>query len=236
MAVPLTMVAHMLGTAAAVMVLVWCIHFRGGLAFKATNKYLIFNIHPVLTLIGVIILGGEAIICHKSVPFSKGVKKFIHLTLHAFALILGIVGTYAAFKFHNESSIPNLFSFHSWMGIGVICLYGIQWIVGFLAFFYPGGSAGVRAQSLSPHVIFGLFLYILAVATALLGFLEKLTFLENSDVARYGTEAYFVNFTAVVTVLFGVSIVLTAISPPRATTVAEEPDKSDIEFFGTRKK
>lgn len=41
---PLTLVAHALGVVACVMVLVWCIHFRGGLAFEATNKALIFNV------------------------------------------------------------------------------------------------------------------------------------------------------------------------------------------------
>jgi hypothetical protein len=37
-------VAHALAVAAAVMVLVWAIHFRGGLAIEATNKNLIFNV------------------------------------------------------------------------------------------------------------------------------------------------------------------------------------------------
>lgn len=43
-AAPFTYVAHALAVAAATMVLVWCIHFRGGLAFEATNKNLIFNV------------------------------------------------------------------------------------------------------------------------------------------------------------------------------------------------
>nr|DAD47427.1 TPA_asm: hypothetical protein HUJ06_017364 [Nelumbo nucifera] len=102
---PLTFVCHLLAIAATVMVLVWCIHFRGGLAFKATNKSLIFNIHPVVMLIGFIILGGEAIISYKAFPWRKKVKKVIHLTLHFFTLILGIVGIYAAFKYHSESGI-----------------------------------------------------------------------------------------------------------------------------------
>jgi len=42
------------------------------------------------------------------------------------ALILGIIGIYAVFKFHNESGIVNLYSLHSWLGIGVIVLYGVQ--------------------------------------------------------------------------------------------------------------
>ncbi|XP_042504565.1 probable ascorbate-specific transmembrane electron transporter 1 [Macadamia integrifolia] len=212
-AVPFTVVSHVLAIAASFLVLVWCIHYRGGLAFEATNKSLIFNIHPVLMLIGFIILGGEAIISYKAFPLSKEVKKVVHLTLHFFALILGIVGVYAAFKYHNESSIANLYSLHSWIGIGVICLYGIQWIFGFVLFFYPGGVAAVRAESLPWHVFFGLFVHILAIATAILGFLEKLTFLETGGLSKYGSEAFLVNFTAIVTVLFGGFIVLTAVSP-----------------------
>lgn len=67
-----------------------------------------------------------AIISYKSLPLRKDVKKVIHLVLHAIALILGIVGICAAFKYHNESGIANLYSLHSWLGIGIIVLYGIQ--------------------------------------------------------------------------------------------------------------
>ena len=48
------------------------------------------------------------------------------MVLHAVALFLGSVGIYAAFKFHNESGIANLYSLHSWVGLGTIFLYGIQ--------------------------------------------------------------------------------------------------------------
>ncbi|GFZ15331.1 cytochrome b561/ferric reductase transmembrane protein family [Actinidia rufa] len=212
-ALPLSFVVHALGVAGLVMVLVWCIHFRGGLAWESSDKSLIFNIHPVLILIGLIIIGGEAIIIsYKALPLKKEVKKLIHLVLHAIALILGIVGIYAAFKYHNESSIANLYSLHSWIGIGVIVLYGIQWIYGFIVFFYPGGTDAIRRESLPWHVLFGLFVYVLAVSNATLGFLEKLTFLENSGLAKYGSEAFLVNFTAIVTVLYGIFVILTALS------------------------
>ncbi|WRX18848.1 hypothetical protein QQP08_011335 [Theobroma cacao] len=42
-ALHLTIVPHALAVAAAVMVLVWCIYFRGGLAWASSNKNLIFN-------------------------------------------------------------------------------------------------------------------------------------------------------------------------------------------------
>ncbi|KAK7283650.1 hypothetical protein RIF29_13317 [Crotalaria pallida] len=216
-ALPFTFVAHLLAVAGIVMVLVWNIHFRGGLAWEATNKNLIFNIHPVLMLIGLIIIGGEAIISYKSLPLKKEVKKLIHLVLHAIALILGIIGIIAAFKNHNESGIANLYSLHSWLGIGVIVLYGTQWLYGFVTFYYPGGTSILRSQSLPWHVLFGLIVYVLAVGTASLGFLEKLTFLESSGLAKYGSEALLVNFTAIVTILYGAFVVLSAISQAPAT-------------------
>ncbi|KAE8724032.1 Transmembrane ascorbate ferrireductase 1 [Hibiscus syriacus] len=212
----LAFVPHALAVVAAVMVLVWCIHFRGGLAWESSNKNLIFNIHPVLMLIGFIIIGGQAIMSYKSLPLRKEVKKVIHLVLHAIALTLGIIGIYTAFKNHNESSIPNLYSLHSWLGIGIISLYGIQWIYGLLVFFYPGGSIGLRRESLPWHVLVGLFVFILAVTNATLGFLEKLTFLENSGLDKYGAEAFLVNFTAIVTILYGALVIFTVSSkaPP----------------------
>ncbi|XP_022774145.1 transmembrane ascorbate ferrireductase 1-like [Durio zibethinus] len=210
----LTVVPQALAVAGAVMVLVWCIHFRGGLAWESSNKSLIFNIHPVLMLIGFIILGGEAIMSYKALPLKKEVKKVIHLVLHTIALILGIIGIYTAFKYHNESSITNLYSLHSWLGIGIIVLYGIQWIYGFLVFYYPGGSTGLKSESHPWHVLLGLFVYSLAVGNAALGLLEKLTFLESSGLAKNDAEAYLVNFTAIVTILYGAFVIFTVFSRP----------------------
>ncbi|KAM0888016.1 hypothetical protein ACQ4PT_028615 [Festuca glaucescens] len=219
-AAPFTYVAHALAVAAAAMVLFWCVHFRGGLAFEATNKNLIFNVHPVLMLIGYIILGSEAIMVYKVLPtWNHDTTKLIHLILHSIALVLGVVGIYCAFKFHNESGIANLYSLHSWLGIGTISLYGIQWIFGFLAFFVPGATPNVRRGALPWHILLGIFVYILALATAELGFLEKLTFLQSSGLNKYGPEAFLVNFTALVVVLFGASVVVAAVTPARL----EEP-------------
>lgn len=43
-AVPFTFVVHLLGIAGIIMVLIWNIDFRGGLAWESTNKNLIFNV------------------------------------------------------------------------------------------------------------------------------------------------------------------------------------------------
>lgn len=55
-------------------------------------------------------------------------------------------------------------------------------------------------------------MYILAVANAAIGFLEKLTFLENSGLAKYGSEALLVNFTAVITILYGAFVIFSVAS------------------------
>ncbi|BAF26916.1 probable ascorbate-specific transmembrane electron transporter 1 [Oryza sativa Japonica Group] len=206
--------AHALAAAAAGMVLLWCVHFRGGLALSSpTNKGLIFNVHPVLMLIGFIILGSEAIMGYKIWPWGHDTNKMVHLLLHAIALLLGSVGIYAAFKFHNESGIANLYSLHSWVGLGTICLYGVQWIFGFVTFFFPGASPSLRRAALPWHVRSGLLVYILALLAAELGFLEKLTFLEAGGLGRYSSEALLVNFTAVLVILLGSAVVMYVTAP-----------------------
>jgi cytochrome b-561 len=88
-----------------------------------------------------------------------------------------------------------------------------QWISGFVTFFYPKASE-TRRQTLVPwHAIFGLFIYILAVGNALLGFLEKLTFLQLlNGLGRYGSEAYLINFMALVVLFLGAAVVLSTVN------------------------
>uniref|UniRef100_A0A0D9XL98 Cytochrome b561 domain-containing protein n=1 Tax=Leersia perrieri TaxID=77586 RepID=A0A0D9XL98_9ORYZ len=206
--------ARALAACAAGMVLLWCVHFRGGLALGSpTNKGLIFNVHPVFMLIGFIILGSEAIMSYKILPWGHDTNKMIHLLLHAVALLLGSIGIYAAFKFHNESGIANLYSLHSWVGLGTICLYGLQWIFGFVTFFFPGASPTLRRTALPWHVRAGLFVYILSLLAAELGFLEKLTFLQAGGLGKYSSEALVVNFTALLVILLGSTVVLYVTAP-----------------------
>ncbi|GJN12685.1 hypothetical protein PR202_ga30987 [Eleusine coracana subsp. coracana] len=213
-----SVVLHVLAVAAVVLVLVWCVHFRGGLALQSTNKALIFNVHPVLMITGPIVLAGEAILCYRSLPMaatmSRDARKKAHLSLHAAGLAVGVVGVYAVFKFHVESGIPNLYSLHSWLGIATVSLYAIQWLAGFLAFFFPGAPPAARRAAVPWHALIGLLVFVLAVATAQLGFLEKLTFLQAPPLRlpKYGPEALLVNFTAVVVLLLGVAVVLATVT------------------------
>ncbi|KAG0522018.1 hypothetical protein BDA96_07G001000 [Sorghum bicolor] len=209
-----TLVAHVLAVAAIVLVLLWCIHFRGGLALRSQDKPLIFNVHPVLMVLGPIVLAGEAILSYRSLPLARDARKKVHLALHAAGLAGGVLGVYAVFKFHVESGIPNLYSLHSWVGIATVTLYGLQWTAGFLTYFFPGASPTTRRRTLPWHAVFGLLIFVLAVGTAQLGFLEKLTFMQGQPLRlpKYGAEALLINFTAVVVLLLGVAVVLATVN------------------------
>ena len=55
--------------------------------------------------------------------------------------------------------------------------------------------------------------FALALLAAELGFLEKLTFLQAGGLGRYSSEALLVNFTALLVVLLGASVVLYVTAP-----------------------
>ncbi|KAJ7523653.1 hypothetical protein O6H91_18G057100 [Diphasiastrum complanatum] len=221
---PFTIGVHILGVVAAVLVLVWNIPFRGGLAWSSPNKDLIFNVHPVLIVIGFLFVSSEAILVYKSFPGTKEYKKLVHLTLQGIALILAIVAISAAFKFHNEKGIANLYSLHSWLGLGTVILFGIQWLIGFVTFWYPGAANNTRSALKPWHIFFGLFIYGLALATAESGILEKLTFLQSSSViGKYGSEAMIANSLGLTLVLLGAFVFAAAVIPVDSPSDAYVP-------------
>ena len=63
---------------------------------------------------------------YKTIPARKETQKFVHLMLHLVALGLGILGIYAAFKYHSANTMPDMLSLHSWLGMCTICLFGLQ--------------------------------------------------------------------------------------------------------------
>ncbi|KAL9661828.1 hypothetical protein QQ045_026656 [Rhodiola kirilowii] len=211
---PIVLLIRMLGFLTAAIVIVWSLHFRGGMSLFSDNKDLIFNVHPVLMVIGLILLNGEAMLAYKTISGTKNLKKQVHLTLQFLAFCLGTIGVWAALKFHNEKGIDNFYSLHSWLGLACIFLFCIQWAGGFVTYWYPGGSKNSRATLMPWHVFFGVYIYALSIATAATGILEKVTFLQtNKVISRYSTEALLVNSLGILIVSLGGCVVLAVLAP-----------------------
>lgn len=52
--------------------------------------------------------------------------KLLHAALMLLALVLSVLGLCAVFDFHNANQIQNLYSLHSWVGIGAVALFAVQ--------------------------------------------------------------------------------------------------------------
>lgn len=165
----------------------------------------------------------------------------MHLSIQFIALFLGLVGLWAVIKFHNEKGVDKFYSLHSWLGLTCLFLFAIQvsflsilisitisvhsclfvnfacfmqWALGFVTFWYPGGSRNSRASLLPWHVFLGVYIYVLSVATAVSGLLEKATFLQGSSIiTRYSTEAMLINSIGIFLVILGGLVVLAVITP-----------------------
>ncbi|CAH8329994.1 unnamed protein product [Eruca vesicaria subsp. sativa] len=211
---PIFLVVRVLGFIIAALVLTWTVHYRGGLALSSDNKDLIFNVHPVLMVIGLILFNGEAMLAYKSVQGTKNLKKLVHLSLQFTAFVLSLVGVWAALKFHIDKGIENFYSLHSWLGLACLFLFAFQWASGFVTYWYPGGSRNSRARLMPWHVFLGVAIYALALVTATTGILEKVTFLQvNKVITRYSTEAMLVNTMGVLILVLGGFVVLGVITP-----------------------
>ncbi|KAL1824384.1 hypothetical protein ACET3Z_011162 [Daucus carota] len=211
---PIIAVIRLVGIAVSALLLTWTLHFRGGLALVSDNKDLIFNVHPVLMVISLVLLNGEAMLAYKTVSGTKSFKKSVHLTLQFLAFFLSLIGVWAAIKFHNDKGIDNFYSLHSWLGLACLFLFSIQWAAGFATFWYPGGSRNSRSSLLPWHVFFGVYIYALAVATCATGILEKATFLQTNNImSRYSSEALLVNSLGVLLIALGGFVILAIISP-----------------------
>ncbi|KAG7383508.1 hypothetical protein PHYPSEUDO_003601 [Phytophthora pseudosyringae] len=151
----------------------------------------VFNWHPLLMSFGFVFCSMQAALAYVSLPFSHAANKRIHLSLHALGFLSAVLGAVAVFRFHNEHGITNLYSLHSWLGLGVLILFSahvrgallLEWLGSFVVFFYPGAEKDVRASIAPYHIGIGLSIVGLVVATVEGGILEKLAFNSSCNVS-----------------------------------------------------
>ncbi|RLN39204.1 putative transmembrane ascorbate ferrireductase 3 [Panicum miliaceum] len=200
MASRVAMLAHVLFLATAVLMLVWLLHYRGGINIQSEDPEQVFNVHPFVMSWGFILLIGEAILAYSTIPMDHRTQKMAHMMIHLVGLILGIFGVYAAFKFHDAAKVPDLMSLHSWLGITAIALFGLQWLFGFVTFWLPAAHEHTRAAAAPAHVMAGLAIFMLAVCAAQTGLVEK------SAGAASAAEMKLINVAGIFIILYGVAV------------------------------
>ncbi|MED6193670.1 hypothetical protein PIB30_021645 [Stylosanthes scabra] len=192
--------AQLFGFLGLILLLVWLLHYRGGIEYDSENPDRVFNVHPFMMYFGFIFLVGQAIMTHHVATIEPTTRKTIHAMLHLIAIVLGIVGICAVFKYHDMINLVDVYSLHSWIGLGTFCLFGIQWLFG-LMFMFGGRETRV---GMSPwHIAGGRALLYMAICAAMTGFMNRYAMLKLLPHER---ETHLINFTALAILLFGVFV------------------------------
>uniref|UniRef100_A0A1I8P3I8 Cytochrome b561 domain-containing protein n=1 Tax=Stomoxys calcitrans TaxID=35570 RepID=A0A1I8P3I8_STOCA len=183
----------------------WIGVHMGGLGGTG-NPSLEFNWHPLLMTIGLIFLYGNAILVYRGLrTLRKKTLKLTHAALHMGAFILTVIALKTVFDSHNlaKDPIPNMYSLHSWLGLSAVLIFSLQYVIGFTAYLVPGAKESFRAALMPLHVYFGLFGFVLAVASACMGITEKAIFSLGSAYSTLPSSAVMVNLCGVLFVVFG---------------------------------
>ncbi|GLG93619.1 Cytochrome b561 [Gryllus bimaculatus] len=149
-----------------------------------------------------------AIMVYRAFPnHSKRSLKLTHAIIHAVAFLLAIIALQAVFDSHNlaPTKIPNLYSLHSWIGLSAIILFACQLLAGLVTFLYPGLKQTFRAAYMPVHVYFGILGFVCAVASSIMGILEKSIF--RKEYSSFDSETWLANFLGVVLLIFGSLVV-----------------------------
>ncbi|XP_062987354.1 transmembrane ascorbate-dependent reductase CYB561 [Elgaria multicarinata webbii] len=220
--------SQILGLAVVTMTGAWMGQYRGGIAWDSSKLQL--NVHPLCMVIGMVFLQGDALLVYRVFRNeSKRSTKILHGLLHALALVIALVGLIAIFQYHKKQGFPDMYSLHSWCGFLAFGFYFIQWLLGLCFFLFPGASFSLRSRYKPQHVFFGACLFLVSVATALLGILEMLLFKIRDTYSAFAPEGILANLLGLLLVMFGavVGYVLTRDEwrqPPLAEELALSTD------------
>uniref|UniRef100_A0A0A9ZCA9 Cytochrome b reductase 1 n=1 Tax=Lygus hesperus TaxID=30085 RepID=A0A0A9ZCA9_LYGHE len=207
--------AQVLGVLVVVLVAIWTSSMGGGFAWRS-NPGLEFNWHPLLMSVGFIFLYGNSIMIYRGLRDMRKQKlKLIHAGLPVLTLLCILIAQIAVFDSHNLATppIPNLYSLHSWIGLGAIILYVLQWVMGLVVFLYPGASMAIRARLMSWHVFMGLTIFSLVIVASLTGLTEKAIFKLGFKYGDLPGEAFMINFIGISIVLFAATVFYITTNP-----------------------
>ncbi|XP_015043427.1 cytochrome b reductase 1 isoform X2 [Drosophila miranda] len=212
----LYVLTQLCGLTMIVLVGTWIGQHFGGLG-GSSNPKLEFNWHPLFMTIGFIYLYGNSILVYRGFRTTrKKTLKLTHAGIHMAAFVLTVIALKTVFDSHNLNSppIPNLYSLHSWLGLSAVIIFSLQYVAGFVAFLAPGIRENYKIAMMPLHIYFGLFGFVLAIASAVMGLTEKAIFAITSP--PYSTlppAGILANVIGVLYVVFGALVVYLATEP-----------------------
>ena len=161
-------------------------------------------------LIGFVYLGGNAMLIYRVMRIeTKPRLKILHALINGASFILAMIGLIAVFGSHNNAlpkPIPNLYTLHSWIGLGTFILFGLQFVAGFASFLFPGMPDGIRAMIMPLHVYGGIAIFSLSVVAVISGLNQKAVFKLGGDYAARVPEATIMNFIGISVALFALTV------------------------------
>lgn len=114
-----------------------------------------------------------------SANVNRPARKRVHAALHTCAAILVALALLAVFKSHTlkrPAKIPDLYSPHSWLGLATLSLGGLQYVLGFAVYLFPGAPLSTRVALGPVHRFLGQATFASGLATMAVGIQEKCTF------------------------------------------------------------
>jgi len=206
---------QVVGVTLVLMVSIWTGHYLGGFAGQS-DPGLEFNWHPLLMTISMVYLYGTGILIYRIARNERKSRlKVAHATVMGTATLLACFGLKAVFDSHSLATppIPHTYSLHSWCGILTISLAVAQWFLGLVTFLWPGLASHLRSIFLPLHVFLGLSIFLMAIATALMGLTEKAFFKlgPSKEYQEKSAEASLINTIGLFFIIFGV-LVLSLVS------------------------
>ena len=101
--------------------------------------------------------------------------KAIHGLWHLITAAIMLAALILIVQFHNESTQwGHLSSFHSWLGVLLVCIYSQNWILGLLSFGLPGiMTDDFKAKYMPSHRFLGIVGFFVATCVMMTGIMQK---------------------------------------------------------------
>uniref|UniRef100_A0A914V2U1 Cytochrome b561 domain-containing protein n=1 Tax=Plectus sambesii TaxID=2011161 RepID=A0A914V2U1_9BILA len=211
------------GGLAVLLVAIWMGSYGGGFGWTESPEQQ-FHYHPLFMVIGLIFLYGEAMMVYRVFRHErKKFTKLLHVVIHSMIFVFFVVALKAVFDSHNlnvdasgqPAPIPNLYSTHSWVGFTTVILFCMQYVCGFVSFFFPGLSLGVRQWYLPIHQLAGMVIFVMAVMSALMGLSERAAWHNTcwTKEKRFCGEQGVTNMLGVSILLYAICVIFLVANP-----------------------